>query len=157
MRNLVVLGFDGLSTADHALGKLIRLQGQRMVNLEDACVVRRASDGDFQVCQAVNLTTRDRARDENQSSLWGRLARMPFLKPVVELMVGAINGTGANALSSASADRSFRDSIIGRLGNSIPKGSSALLVVFSSPTDEMVLNEIRVYQPRAYGRIRSTD
>ena len=41
MSNLVVLGFDGLHTADDVLNKLRSLQKEYLIDLEDACVVER--------------------------------------------------------------------------------------------------------------------
>jgi uncharacterized membrane protein len=39
MSNLVVLGFDGLHTADEVLNKLRSMQKEYLIDLEDACVV----------------------------------------------------------------------------------------------------------------------
>ena len=56
MSNLVVLGFDGLHTADEVLNKLRSLQKEHLIDLEDACVVERDEGGKIHVKQAVNLT-----------------------------------------------------------------------------------------------------
>ena len=45
MSNLVVLGFDGLHTADEVLNKLRSLQKDYLIDLEDACVVEPPNTG----------------------------------------------------------------------------------------------------------------
>ena len=45
MSDLVILGFDGLHTADEVLNKLRSLQKEYLIDLEDACVVEREQDG----------------------------------------------------------------------------------------------------------------
>ena len=45
MSNLVVLGFDGMHTADEVLNKLRAMQKGYLIDLEDACVVEREKDG----------------------------------------------------------------------------------------------------------------
>ena len=56
MSNLVVLGFDGIHTADDVLNKLRSLQKEYLLDLEDACVVERDPTGKVHIKQAVNLT-----------------------------------------------------------------------------------------------------
>ena len=52
MSNLIVLDFDGSHTADEVLNKLLSLQKERFIDLEDACVVERAKDGKVHFKQA---------------------------------------------------------------------------------------------------------
>ena len=54
MSDLVVLGFDGIHTADEVLNKARSLQKEHLIDLEDACVVEREKDGKVHVKQAVN-------------------------------------------------------------------------------------------------------
>jgi uncharacterized membrane protein len=56
MSDMVVLGFDGIHTADEVLNKLRSLQKENLIDLEDACVVERENDGKVHIKQAVNLT-----------------------------------------------------------------------------------------------------
>ena len=56
MSSLIVLGFDGIHTADEVLNKARSLQKQNLIDLEDACVVERQSDGKREIGQARMLT-----------------------------------------------------------------------------------------------------
>ena len=67
MSTLIVLGFDGIHTADEVLNKTRAMQKEKLIDLEDACVVERTPDGKVHIKQAVNLR-RDRRGP-------GRLAR----------------------------------------------------------------------------------
>src|SRR5690349_11892738 len=56
MSNLVVLGFDGIHTADEVQNKLRSLQREYLIDLEDSCVVERDKAGKVYIKQAVNMT-----------------------------------------------------------------------------------------------------
>ena len=56
MSTLIVVGFDGIHTADDVLNKLRSLQKEHLIDLEDACVVERDNGGKIHIKQAVNLT-----------------------------------------------------------------------------------------------------
>src|SRR5579871_1987552 len=73
MTNLIVLGFDGLHTADDVLNKLRSLQKEYLIDLEDACVVEREADGKVYLKQAVNLTAVGAATGGSQGAIWGML------------------------------------------------------------------------------------
>jgi len=49
MSSLVVLGFDGIHTADEVLNKVRPMQKEHLIDLEDACVVERDKDGKVHV------------------------------------------------------------------------------------------------------------
>jgi uncharacterized membrane protein len=73
MSNLVVLGFDGLHTADEVLNKLRSLQKEYLIDLEDACVVERLENGKVFINQAVNLAAIGAAAGGGSGALWGTL------------------------------------------------------------------------------------
>ena len=99
MSNLVVLGFDGLHTADEVLNKLRSLQKEYLIDLEDACVVERDASGKVHIKQAVNLTALGVASGGTMGALWGTLVGLLFLNPLAGIAVGAITGAGAGAIS----------------------------------------------------------
>src|SRR5579883_1607692 len=120
MSNLIVLGFDGLHTADEVLNKLRSLQKEYLIDLEDACVVERDATGRIHIKQAVNLAA-----------------------------VGAkTGGASGGALSGSLADYGISDDFVRKLGETIPQGSSALFILFKSATEDKVLREIEPYRPR---------
>ncbi len=148
MSNLIVLGFDGLHTADEVLNKLRSMQKEHLIDLEDACVVEREQDGKVHIKQAVNLLALGAASGGTWGALWGALVGVLFLNPLAGMAVGAVAGAGAGALSGSLADFGIDDDFIKSLSQTIPQGSSALFVLVKSVTDDKVLPEIEPYKPR---------
>jgi Protein of unknown function (DUF1269) len=94
MSNLVVLGFDGIHTADEVLNKLRSLQKEYLIDLEDACVVERLENGKAFINQAVNLIAIAAAAGGGRGALWGTLVGLLFLNPLAGMAIGAITGAG---------------------------------------------------------------
>lgn len=148
MSNLVVLGFDGVHTADEVLNKVRSMQKEHLIDLEDACVVERGQDGKVHLKQAVNLTAVGAASGGTWGALWGTLVGLLFLNPLAGMALGALAGAGAGALSGSLADYGINDDFVKDLGKTIPPGSSALFVLVKSVTEDKVLPEIESYKPR---------
>lgn len=148
MSDLVILGFDGLHTADEVLNKLRSLQKEYLIDLEDACVVERENDGKVHIKQAVNLTAIGAATGGSQGALWGGLIGLLFLNPLAGMAIGAVAGAGAGALSGSLSDYGIRDDFVKKLGDTIPKGSSALCILIRSVTEDKVIPELEAYKPR---------
>jgi uncharacterized membrane protein len=148
MSTLVVLGFDGIHTADDVLNKLRSLQKEYLIDLEDACVVERAADGKVHLKQAVNLTAIGAASGGTTGALWGALVGILFLNPLAGMALGALAGAGSGALAGSLSDFGIRDDFIQKLGETIPVESSALFVLFKSVTEDRVLPELEPYKPR---------
>ena len=70
----IVLGFDGIHTADEVLNKTRAMQQEKLIDLEDACVVERTADGKVHIKQAVNLTAIGAASGGSLGALWGCLS-----------------------------------------------------------------------------------
>jgi len=148
MSNLVVLGFDGIHTADEVLNKLRALQKEYLIDLEDACVVERDASGKVFVKQAVNLTALGAAAGGSRGALWGALVGLLFLNPLAGMAIGALTGAGAGALSGSLTDYGIPDDFVKKLGQTIPVGSSALFILFKTVTEDKVLPEIEPFKPR---------
>jgi len=148
MSNLVVLGFDGIHTADEVLNKLRSMQKENLIDLEDACVVERDAEGKVHLKQAVNLTALGATSGGTWGALWGTLVGILFLNPLAGFVVGAAAGAGAGALSGSLADYGINDDFIKNLSQTIPENSSALFVLVKSVTEDKVLPEIEPFKPR---------
>jgi uncharacterized membrane protein len=157
MSNLVVFDFDGIHTADEVLNKLRSLQKEYLIDLEDACVVERDKGGKVHIKQAVNLTALGAAVGGSRGVLVGALVGLLFLNPLAGMAIGGLAGAGAGALSGSLADYGIRDDFVKKLGQTIPEGSSALLVLFRSITEDKVLPEIEPYKPRVLKTSLSND
>ena len=148
MSSLVVLGFDGIHTADEVLNKVRPMQKEHLIDLEDACVVERGKDGKVHIKQAVNLTALGAATGGVRGMLLGTLVGILFLNPLAGMALGAVAGAGAGALSGRLIDFGINDEFVKKLGETIPKDSSALFVLVRSVTEDKVLPEIEPYKPR---------
>lgn len=157
MSDLVVLGFDGVDTADAVLTKLRALQKEHLIDLEDACVVVRSADEKLQVKQAVNLTKLGAASGLSTGMLLGALAGLLVLNPLAGMTVGGIAGAGFGALSGSLADYGIDDSFIKDFGNTVPKNSSALFVLVRKATADKAIPEIEPYLPRVLKTSLSAD
>jgi len=148
MSSLVVLGFDGMHTADEVLNKLRSLQKEYLIDLEDACVVEREKGGKVYLKQAVNLTRIGAATGGSSGALWGAIVGLLFLNPLAGMALGAIAGASVGAISGSLTDYGIRDDFIKKLGETIPEGSSALFVLFKQVNEDKVLPELERYKPR---------
>jgi uncharacterized membrane protein len=156
MSDLIVLDFDGTGTADEVLTSLRSMQKEHLIDLEDACVVVHTDAGKVQVKQALNLTKAGAATGLSTGMLIGALAGLLVLNPLAGMVVGGLSGAGFGALSGKMADYGINDDFIKSLGNTIPKGSSALFVLVRSSTPDKVLPEIAPYKPRVLKTSLST-
>jgi uncharacterized membrane protein len=148
MSTLVVLGFDGIHTADEVLNKLRSLQSEYLIDLEDACVVERDKGGKIHIKQAVNLMKIGAAAGGVRGALWGTLVGILFMNPLAGMAIGAATGLGAGAVSGKMMDLGIRDDFIKKLSETIPADSSAIFVLFRSIAEDKVLREIEPFKPR---------
>ena len=134
-------------TADEVLTRLRSMQKEHLIDLEDACVVVHTDAGKVQVKQAVNLTKAGAATGLSTGMLIGALAGLLVLNPLAGMVVGGLGGAGFGG-SGKMADYGINDDFIKGLGNTIPKGSSALFILVKAPHPDKVLPEIEPYKPR---------
>jgi uncharacterized membrane protein len=145
MSDLIVVAFKGEDTADQVLNKLIALQKEHLIDLEDACIVVRDQKGKVHVKQAVSLIGVGAASGGAWGALWGTLVGLLFLNPLAGLLTGAALGAGAGALSGALSDYGIDDDFIRSLGSTIDPGSSALFVLVRRATLDKVLPELQPF------------
>jgi uncharacterized membrane protein len=140
MSDLIVIGFDSVNKADEVLQKLVGLQKEHLIDLEDAAVVTRGENGKCQVKQAMNLTAAGAAG----GSFWGLLIGLLFLHP----LLGVIAGATAGAISGSLADFGINDKFIEELGETLQNGTSALFVLVRKATPDKVIDELTSYDPK---------
>jgi uncharacterized membrane protein len=148
MSDLIVLGFDGIEKADEVLTKLRGMQKEHLIDLEDACVVIRGTNGKLQIKQSVNLVSLGATSGLSTGMLVGALAGLLVLSPLAGMVVGGLAGAGMGAITGSLADYGVNDDFIKRLGDTIPQGSSALFLLVKSSTPDKVIPEIEPFKPR---------
>ena len=146
MSNLIVIGFDNEADAFEMRAALAKLQAQYLIEMEDAVVVTRDSNGKVQLHQAVNLA----AAGAVSGGFWGMLIGMFFLNPLVGLAIGA----GSGAMSGKFADLGINDQFMKDLGATITSGSSALFVLVRKSTPDKVLEALKPFAGK--GRVLQT-
>src|SRR5262249_52386208 len=85
MSTLIAVGYDDPYKAQEVRLKLLKLQRDYLIDLEDAVVAVKDANGKVKLHQAVNLT----AAGAISGGFWGSLIGLMFLNPLLGLAVGA--------------------------------------------------------------------
>ncbi|WP_429811095.1 DUF1269 domain-containing protein [Ensifer sp. B1-9] len=152
MSELIVVGFDSPEEADRVLVRLAGLKKEYLIDLEDAVVVVRDTEGKVHLKQSLNLTAVGATSGLLSGSIWGGLVGLLFLNPLAGFAIGGALGAGAGALSGSLTDYGIDDEFIKSLGNTIPNNSSALFILVRKVQPEKVLAEF----PDLRGRVLKT-
>jgi uncharacterized membrane protein len=134
MSSLVVIGYDDKFTAEEVRIKLVKMQREYLIDLEDAVVAIKDEAGKVKLNQAVNLT----AAGAVSGGFWGALIGAIFLNPLLGLAVGAASGAASGALNDIGID----DQFMKKLASTLKPGSSALFVLARKATPDKVLEEL---------------
>jgi uncharacterized membrane protein len=126
---LIVVAFKGEDTAENALARLLTLDPDLVVDLEDAVVAVRDRNGKVRIRQTMDLMSTDAARGVAWGGLLGTLVGVLLLNPLAGLATGLALGAGAGALSGALADYGIQDDFIKDMVRNLEAGSSALFVL----------------------------
>ncbi|MCF7968280.1 MAG: DUF1269 domain-containing protein [Methylococcaceae bacterium] len=135
MSDLIVIGYDDLFKAEETRLKLVKMQRDYLIDLEDAVVAVKDQDGKVRLNQAYPLTQMGAVG----GGFWGALVGMLFLNP----LLGAAVGAGAGAISGALSDVGVNDKFMKELAQNFQPGSSALFVLVRKATPDKVLQELK--------------
>ena len=135
MSTLVVIGYDDQFKADEVRLKLLKMQKDYLIDMEDAVVAVKDPKGKVRLHQAVNLT----AAGAVGGGFWGALIGLIFLNPLLGMAVGATAGAVSGALTDVGID----DKFMKELSATMKPGSSVLFVLVRKATPDKVLEEIK--------------
>jgi uncharacterized membrane protein len=135
MSTLVVVSYKDGSKAEAMRQKLLEMQQDYLVDLEDAVVVVKDAKGKVRLHQAVNLTAAGAVR----GGFWGSLIGLIFLNPLLGMAVGA----GMGAASGALSDVGINDQFMRDLAANMQPGNSILFVLVRKATPDKVLEELK--------------
>lgn len=138
MSTLVALAFNDEKTAFDMREKLLSMQKEYLIEMEDAVVVTKSAEGKVKLHQAVNLT----ATGAVGGTFWGMLIGMLFLNP----LLGAAVGAGTGALTGALTDIGIDDKFMKDLATSIDSGHAMLFVLVRRATTDKVLEGLKGFQ-----------
>lgn len=140
----VAVAYDDMYTAQEVRLRLLRMQKEYLIDMEDAVAAVRDEKGKVKLHQIHNLTAAGAA----SGSFWGLLIGLIFLNPLLGLAAGAAGG----ALSGALADVGIDDEFMKKLAAELKPGSSVLFVLVKHFTPDKVLAELE----GAGGRVLKT-
>jgi uncharacterized membrane protein len=123
--------------AASTLNRLVDLQQEYLIDLQDAVVVRRNKNGKIHLQQSINLA----ANGAWAGSFWGVLIGMLFAGPIGMLYGGAV-GAGLGALSGQVSDYGIDDEFIKALSEQVEPCCSALFILARSITIDKVMAEL---------------
>jgi len=135
MSDLIVIGYDDLFKAEETRLKLVKMQRDYLIDLEDAVVAVKDKDGKVKLNQAYPLTQ----MGAMGGGFWGALVGILFLNP----LLGAAVGAGAGAISGALSDVGVNDKFMKELAQNFQPGTSALFVLVRKATPDKVLEELK--------------
>ncbi len=134
MADLIVIAYDDIHKAEEVRLKLLKMQGEYLIDLEDAVVAFRDEKGKVRLNQIQNLT----ASGAVSGGFWGTLIGMIFLNPLLGMAAGA----GAGAISGALTDVGINDNFMKEIASGFQNGTSALFVLVRKVTPDKVLAEL---------------
>ena len=137
MSNLVAVVFGDETTAFEMRAALAKMQKELLIEMEDAVVVTKNTDGGTQLHQAVNLT----AMGAVGGGFWGLLIGLLFLNPLISTAVGVAYG----AIVAKLSDIGISDRMMKELAESFKPGSSALFVLVRWATADKVLEGLKPF------------
>lgn len=130
----VAVAYDDMYSAQEVRLRLLRLQKEYLIDLEDAVAAVRDEKGKVKLHQIHNLT----AAGAVSGSFWGLLIGLIFMNPLLGLAAGAAGG----ALSGALTDIGIDDDFMKQLASELKPGSSVLFVLVKHFTPDKVLAEL---------------
>jgi uncharacterized membrane protein len=131
---LVVVGYDDPFKAEEVHLKLLKMQKEYLIDLEDAAFAVKNQSGKVKLHQTYNLTAAGAVR----GGFWGTLLGLLFLNPLLGMAVGAATG----AVTGALTDVGINDKFMKELATTLKPNSSVLFVLVHNVTPDKVLDEL---------------
>jgi uncharacterized membrane protein len=150
LSDLVVIVYPSEERAEEIRQQLLRLQKEYLIELEDAVVAVKTSDGYVRLNQLISPTTIGAA----SGSLWGLLIGAIFLTPamvatagtagvVLAPLAGAAFGGATGAIGGALTDLGINDDFIEQLAAKLQPGNAALFLLIRKMTADKVIEALK--------------
>lgn len=148
MSTLVAIAYDDLDQANEVMDTVGRLVKEHSLTLEDAVVVEHKANGKMKLHQPSMA-----GLGAASGALWGGLIGLIFFMPFVGAAIGAASGAAAGAASDYGVD----DDFVKQLGEQLPKGGAAVVVLVQESTRDKVVPEISKHGGRLIQSSLSND
>jgi uncharacterized membrane protein len=131
MADLVVVAFPSEEKAEEVRQKLLGMQKEYLIELEDAVIAVKKPDGQVKLNQLFSPTKAGAVG----GAFWGTLVGMLFLMP----LAGTALGAAAGALSGALTDVGINDGFMKEAAQTLHSGDAALFLLIRKVTADKVL------------------
>jgi uncharacterized membrane protein len=131
MADLVEIAFSSEAEAEEVRQKLLKMQTEYLIELEDAVIAIMQPDGHVKLNQLMNPTAAGAA----SGTLWGALIGLIFMMPLVGAAVGAASG----ALGGVLSDVGINDQFMKNAAQGLQSGQAALFLLIRKMTTDKVL------------------
>lgn len=135
MSDLVVIEFPSEAKAEEVRQKLLDMQNEYLIELEDAVIAIKQPNGRIKLNQLFHPTAAGAA----YGSLWGLLVGMIFLMPVA----GVVLGTASGAIGGALTDVGINDRFMKDVAATLESGNAALFLLIRKMTTDKVLADLK--------------
>src|SRR5271165_988729 len=136
MSDLVFIAFDNEKQAEEVRDKVLEMQREYLIEVDDAVVVVRDQNGRVKLNQLVHPV----AAGALAGAFWGMLIGWLFLMPVAGAAVGAAGG----ALGGSLVDVGINDDDMKRQANEALKPETAgLFLLIRKMTTDKVLEDLK--------------
>ncbi len=135
MSELIVVTYNDVYQAEEVRLKLLKMQQEYLIDLEDAVVAVKDKDGKIKLRQMYSPT----AIGAVHGGFWGVLIGLLFMNPLLGLVVGGASGAVAGALS----DVGINDDFMQELAANLEEGKSALFILARKIVLDKLLDELK--------------
>lgn len=135
MSDPVVIEFPSEAKAEEVRQKLLDMQKEYLIEIEDAVIAIKQRNGRIKFNQLFHPAAAGAA----YGSLWGLLVGMIFLMPVA----GAVLGTASGAISGALTDVGIDDRFMKDVAATLDSGNAALFLLIRKMTADKVLADLK--------------
>ena len=140
MTEMLVLAFDTEDGAAQAKQKILELDKQYVLQLDQVVEVVRKADGQIKIKQEPKLT----GVAALGGAFWGLLVGLIFLVPLVGAAVGAVTGAIVGHFSNYGISKEFMQQI----EQQIRPGNSALFILADNVKIDRMIPMIQGLRPR---------
>lgn len=131
MADLVVIAFPSEAKAEEVRRKLLDMQKDYLIELSDAVIAVKGTDGRIKLNQLFHTT----AAGAVSGTFWGTLIGLIFLMP----LVGAALGAASGAIGGALSDAGINDKFMKEAAEAIQPEIAALFLLIHKMTTDKVL------------------
>lgn len=137
MADLIAITYENEEAAETVRKRVLELQKEYLISLEDAVVVAKDADGRIKLNQLFNATAAGAA----SGSFWGFLVGLIFMMPIAGVLLGA----AAGALGGKLSDYGINDAFMKGVASSIKPGNAALFLLIKNMTADKVVADLAPY------------